>query len=195
MNISAHMIIVLTVVSLFSGLSLVYMNEYAEPLIKINQEKAMKEAIFKVLPDAKDVEKIEQDGRVIFKTVNEAGELVGYAFVAEGSGYQGIIKIMVGINPELEKLTGIDILESVETPGLGAKITQDDFKSQFKGISVSPGIEYIKAKKPENPNEIQAITGATVSSRSVVNILNTTIREIEEIVKKIEPSGEEGENE
>ncbi|MCK4584620.1 hypothetical protein KAU13_04325, partial [candidate division WOR-3 bacterium] len=89
MNISAHMIIVLTVVCLFSGLSLVYMNQYAEPLIKINAEKATQEAIFKVLPDVKNVETIERGERVIFKGLNEEGELVGYAFVAEGSGYQG----------------------------------------------------------------------------------------------------------
>lgn len=194
MNISAHMIIVLTVVCLFSGLSLVYMNQYAEPLIKINAEKATQEAIFKVLPDVKNVETIERGERVIFKGLNEEGELVGYAFVAEGSGYQGIIKIMVGIDSELGKLTGIDILESVETPGLGAKITEDNFKRQFSGVSVLPAIDYVKGKKPENPNEIQAITGATVSSRSVVNILNATIKEVKEIVKETGPSGE-GENE
>lgn len=194
MNISAHMIIVLTVVCLFSGLSLVYMNQYAEPLIKINAEKATQEAIFKVLPDVKNVETIERGERVIFKGLNEEGELVGYAFVAEGSGYQGIIKIMVGIDSELGKLTGIDILESVETPGLGARITEDNFKRQFSGVSILPAIEYVKGKKPENPNEIQAITGATVSSRSVVNILNATIKEVKEIVKETGPSGE-GENE
>lgn len=194
MNISAHMIIVLTVVCLLSGLSLVYMNQYAEPLIKINAEKATQEAIFKVLPDVKNVETIERGERVIFKGLNEEGELVGYAFVAEGSGYQGIIKIMVGIDSELGKLTGIDILESVETPGLGAKITEDNFKGQFSGVSVLPAIDYVKGKKPENPNEIQTITGATVSSRSVVNILNATIKEVKEIVKETGPSGE-GENE
>jgi len=191
MNISTHMIIVLTVVCLFSGISLVYMNQYAEPMIKINAEKATQEAIYKVLPDVEKVEKMEQEERVVFKGFNEAGELVGYAFVAAGSGYQGVIKIMVGIDVGFEKLMGMDILESVETPGLGAKITEDDFKGQFNGISVSPEIIYVKSKEPENPNEIQAITGATVSSRSVVSILNATINEIREIVRL---SGE-GENE
>ncbi len=194
MNISTHMIIVLTVVCLFSGISLVYMNEYAEPMIKINEEKEMKKAIFKVLPDVKNVEKVESEERVIFKGFDEGGKLVGYAFVAKGSGYQGIIKIMVGIDAGLEKLTGMDILESVETPGLGAKITEDNFRGQFNGISVSPEIIYVKNKEPENPNEIQAITGATVSSRAVVNILNKYVRDVSEIIMDIEPSVE-GENE
>jgi electron transport complex protein RnfG len=181
------MIIVLTVVCLFAGLSLVYMNQYAEPLIKINTEKATQEAIFKVLPDISSVEKIDHEEKIIFKGLDEGGELVGYAFVAEGSGYQGLIKIMVGIDPGFEKLVGIDILESVETPGLGAKITGKDFKNQFSDLVVMPMINYVKGKQPENPNEIQAITGATVSSRSVVNILNTFIKEVKEIVPETVP--------
>lgn len=182
MNISAHMIIVLTVVCLFSGLSLVYMNQYAEPLIKINTEKATQEAIFKVLPDVAEVERVPHEEIQIFKGLDEEGDVVGYAFVAQGSGYQGVIKIMAGIDGNLEKLTGIDILESVETPGLGAKITEAGFRDQFKEVVVVPAIAYVKGKPPENENEIQAITGATVSSRSVVNILNTTIAAVKEIV-------------
>jgi electron transport complex protein RnfG len=198
MNISAHMIIVLTVVCLFSGLSLVYMNQYAEPLIKINNEKAMQEAIFKVLPDVANVEPVAHDEIQIFKGLDGEGSLVGYAFVAQGSGYQGVIKIMAGIDANLEKLTGIDILESVETPGLGAKITEEGFRDQFKKVSVLPAIAYVKGKPPENENEIQAITGATVSSRSVVNILNTTIAAVKETVGDAEPKEDaepEGEHE
>ncbi|TET22956.1 MAG: FMN-binding protein [Candidatus Cloacimonadota bacterium] len=191
MNISAHIIIVLTVVCLIAGVSLVYMNQYAEPLIKINVEKATREAIFKVLPGVTDAKKIEHEGKVIFKGLDEEGKLVGYAFVAQGSGYQGLIKIMTGIDANLEKLTGIDILESVETPGLGAKITKEKFRNQFDGVTVLPAIEYVKGKEPERPNEIQAITGATVSSRSVVKILNATIAEIREIVKDVETMGED----
>jgi electron transport complex protein RnfG len=173
------------------------MNQYAEPLIKINNEKATQEAIFKVLPDAADVERIPHDELQIFRGINENDEAIGYAFVAQGSGYQGVIKIMAGIDVNLEKLTGIDILESVETPGLGAKITESGFRDQFKEVLVLPAITYVKGKAPESDNEIQAITGATVSSRSVVNILNTTIAAVKEVIgegvseKGVEPEGEE----
>jgi electron transport complex protein RnfG len=189
MNISAHMIIVLTVVCLFAGLSLVYMNQYAEPLIKINAEKAMQEAIFKVLPDVAQVEPVPHEEIQIFRCTNGDTDLVGYAFVAQGSGYQGVIKIMAGIDPALEKLTGIDILESVETPGLGAKITEEGFRNQFNGVLVQPAIAYVKGGTPENANEIQAITGATVSSRSVVNILNMTIEEVKKVVGNDDAEG------
>ncbi len=200
MNISAHMIIVLTVVCLFSGVSLVYMNQYAEPLIKINTEKSTQEAIFKVLPDVVDIEPVAHDDIQIFKGFDGEGSLVGYAFVARGSGYQGVIKIMAGIDASFEKLSGINILESVETPGLGARITEEGFRDQFNGVSVLPAIAYVKGKAPENEYEIQAITGATVSSRSVVNILNTTIAAVKETVGDVEPTRDieptgEGDNE
>ncbi len=191
MNISARMIIVLTAVCLFAGLSLVFMDRYAKSLIRINAEKAMQEAVFKVLPEVTEVERIEKHERVVFKGLDKEGKLVGYAFVSEGSGYQGIIKIMTGIDQKLQKLTGIYILESVETPGLGAKITSSDFRNQFKGVCVVPQIDYVKGKKPEKPNEIQAITGATISSRSVVKILNSTIEYIKEVVKEEKSVGED----
>lgn len=194
MNISLRMIIVLTVVSLFAGISLVFVNQYAAPLIKQNAEKAIEKAVFTVLPDAKKTDKITFGETTIFKGINEENQPVGYAFLAEGSGYQGVIKIMVGIDSKLEKLTGIEILESVETPGLGAKIAKPHFKDQFKGVSVSPIINYVKGRKPTRPNEIQAITGATISSRSVVKILNTNIKKIKENLKE-EKSESGGENE
>jgi len=190
MNISARMIIVLTVVCLFSGLSLVFVNQCSKPQIEKNAVDTTQKAVYKVLPNVKNIEKVVSGETVIFKGFDKDGEHIGYAFVAEGNGYQGNIKIMVGISPELEKLIGIEILESVETPGLGAKITEDEFKCQFKGVSVSPEIAYVKGKEPEKPNEIETITGATISSKSVVKILNVSIEKVKEILKGKENRGE-----
>ncbi len=85
---------------------------------------------------------------------------------------------MAGIKPDLETLVGIEILESQETPGLGQEITGDEFKAQFKGLMVLPEITYVKNKLPERPNEIQAVTGATVSSSAVCSILNEKIEKL-----------------
>jgi electron transport complex protein RnfG len=63
------------------------------------------------------------------------------------------------------------VLESVETPGLGGEIVSRAFKGQFASLEFMPEIECVKGKK-EKPNEIEAITGATISSMSVANILN-----------------------
>ena len=91
--------------------------------------------------------------------------------------------MMAGIKPDLETLTGIEILESQETPGLGQEITSDEFKKQFINLKTIPRITYIKNQKPTNPNEIEAITGATISSKAIITILNDTIKEIKAKLK------------
>ncbi|GAG30217.1 unnamed protein product, partial [marine sediment metagenome] len=65
------------------------------------------------------------------------------------------------------------------TPGLGAKITSEPFRDQFKELLVLPFVELVKGETKES-NQIQAITGATISSQAVVDILNKTIKEMRE---------------
>ncbi|GAI36988.1 unnamed protein product, partial [marine sediment metagenome] len=119
----------------------------------------------------------------IYKGFDSSGRLIGYAFTGNGPGYQGTIEVMIGVDSELEKTTGIEVLESVETPGLGAKITGKLFRDKFRGLVIRPLIELVKGKPPEEPNQIQAITGATISSQAVIDILNKTIKEVREILK------------
>jgi len=184
---SLHMIIVLVIVGAVSGTTLVSMYNYAQPLIEENKKAAVKNAIYKVLPETEAYEVIAVNDRQVYKAKDDAGRVIGYAFVAEGSGYQGKISIMVGMDSKLKTVKGIDILESVETPGLGAKIQEKPFKDQFKNKSALPEITYVKNKAADGPNEIQAITGATVSSSSVVRILN---KEIAGLRKALLPEGE-----
>ncbi|MFH1752974.1 MAG: FMN-binding protein [Candidatus Omnitrophota bacterium] len=174
MNKYAKMIIVLGVVGLLSGTSLALMYRYATPLIEANQKKALEEAIFKVIPDAAGYESIERAGQTFFEVYGDRKKLLGYAFIAEGNGYQGKIKMICGIDKGLTKLYGIEILESVETPGLGGEIVTDGFKGQFKNLKFLPKIGCVKREKAAD-NEIEAITGATISSQSVTDIINDRI--------------------
>ena len=184
MRNTVRIISVLTVVGLISGAALAFMYNYASPLIAKNQKNEMEKAIFKLFPDAKKYDKIAMGENIVFKVTGKDGKTLGYAFIAEGNGYQGPIKIMAGIKPDLATLEGIEILESQETPGLGQEITGDDFRAQFDGLKTSPEITYVKNKKPESPNEIQAITGATISSKAVCAILNEQIKTIKQKLSK-----------
>ena len=184
MRKTIQMISVLTIVGLVSGAVLVFTYKYANPLILDNQKSEMEGSIFKIFPEADTYDKDIIEDNVVFRVKDKSGKLLGYAFLAEGNGYQGVIKMMAGIEPDLETLVGIEILESQETPGLGQEITQDEFKAQFKGLTTSPEITYVKNKPPERPNEIQAVTGATVSSSAVVSILNEKIKTIKEKLKE-----------
>jgi len=183
MNNSVKMILVLVVVSLLSGAGLVLMYSYAEPLIRGNENTALENAIFKVLPEAKTYEAIKTGSGEIYLGKDKKGKTVGYAFTATGNGYQGEIKLIAGANPGLEKILAIEILKSTETPGLGGMIAEDDFKNQFKNLVTIPKINLVK-ESPLEPNDVQAITGATVSSNAVVNIINNRLREVKELIKK-----------
>lgn len=182
MRKAIHIISVLTVVGLVSGASLVFVYRYAKPLIAENQQNETKEAIFKVFPEAHAYEEIKKDDEKIFLVKDKRANNLGYAFIAEGNGYQGKIKLMAGIRTDLVTLSGIEILESQETPGLGQGIEEGTFKKQFINLKTLPFISYVKEKKPEKENEIQAITGATISSKAVIAILNEKIEKIRKIL-------------
>ncbi len=182
------MIVTLTVLGAVAGIILAVVFKMADPLIQINREKELKAAIFTVLPEAKDYRAITKPTKekdfTIYVGLDNNGSPVGVAFKADGNGFQGNVGIMVGLGLDFLKLKGIEVLDQVETPGLGDRIREKWFKEQFKGVEVHPKIEYIKYRKPEKPNQIQAITGATISSNAVVTNINNAIKKVEELFTK-----------
>lgn len=185
MNRVIHMVVVLTTVGLLSAIALVSMFQYANPFIEENRRRVLQTAILEVLPEARSYQ-IMDEKQGIYQGLDAADHPVGYAFVSEGSGYQGKIRMMVGMSLDVTQLKGLQILENVETPGLGAKIDEKGFKDQFVGLEVLPQIEYVQNRKPDKPNAIQAITGATISSRSVVKALNNDIERVKRILESRE---------
>ncbi|MFB6290580.1 MAG: RnfABCDGE type electron transport complex subunit G [Candidatus Bipolaricaulia bacterium] len=167
----ARMVLVLTVLGLISGLALSLVSNYADPLIQKNKKEAIREAIYYVLQPTENYKTDQVDGKVIYKAFGSSGDLLGYAFTASGGGYQGTIRLMIGVGPKVQEIKGIQVLESSETPGLGGKIRGKSFKSQFRNLSAKGGIGLVKSEEPGR-GEVQAITGATISSRAVVDIIN-----------------------
>ena len=172
----------LTVLGVLSGIILAYVYSYANPLILANKEKELKEAIFIVLPEARDYVTLEKtagkEKLIVYKGIDANGGPVGLAFAADGGGFQGNIGIMVGLDMDYLRLKGIKVLDLVETPGLGKRVSEPAFENQFKGVEITPKIEYIKNRKPEKPNQIQSITGATISSDAVVKNINKAVEKV-----------------
>ena len=179
MNNVVKMFLNLTIIGVLSGVILAGVFNIANPLILINKEKELKEAIFVVLPGAVAYDTIEKDFQkkplIIYRGVGADGKPVGIAFKADGVGFQGNIVLMVGLDMDYLKLKGIKVLEQLETPGLGNRINEPEFEGQFAGVDIKPRVEYIKYRKPEKPNQIQAITGATISSEAVVKNINRAV--------------------
>ena len=183
-------VIVLTVVCVISALSLGVVNNITADRIAEQRQKAKLKAITSALPRDKvrydndpsvDIVKIpewkERDGTT--KEIylgKEKGKVVGLAFTSYSQGYNGLITIMMGIDPN-EKLVGIEIIEHLETPGLGSMIESPElFKNQFYGKSIEGSdngeLVVIKGRKADKNWEIEALTGATISSSGVTQAIN-----------------------
>jgi len=106
----------------------------------------------------------EEDGRYVAYV---DGEMVGYVMQSSAQGYSSVIQVLVGIDNN-GKITGISILDQSETPGLGTKIEDESFTSQFKGL-ISGDIALSK-----EGGRIDSITGATISSRAVVEAVKAS---------------------
>jgi electron transport complex protein RnfG len=196
MSLELKMVVVLALIGIVSGgiLALTYVN--ALPLIQENQAKETSEAVLAVIEGAVDYEEIELDRSTTYYAGMKDGETVGYAVLSEGSGYQGKIRIMTGYNADLSSITGLQVLENVETPGLGNRIVGEDFRSQYVGVTPAPLVVCIKGEKTQS-SEIEAITGATVSSKAVTRILNEGLTKVRNAlgltVDEVEDIGETGE--
>ncbi len=174
-------ILSLTLVGMVSGSLLVSVYNYAMPKIKTNVRAGTEKAIKNIFPETEEIKNTKEEG--VFRAVGENGKFLGYAILAEGNGYQGIIKLIVGVNEDMSEMTGMEVLESQETPGLGAEIAGEAFRKQFEGLSLKHAMEYLKNQKPQEPYQIEAITGATISSRAVVNLLNERLDSVREKLK------------
>ena len=110
----------------------------------------------------------------------ESGQPSGYVVIVTGAGLWGEITAVMGFTADLGQLTGIDFTKQNETPGLGARITEEWFKEQFR-YRAGP-FTLVPEGEAAGGREIDAITGATITSRAVRNIVNDTIARVPTIV-------------
>jgi Na+-transporting NADH:ubiquinone oxidoreductase subunit C len=121
---------------------------------------------------------------------NDGETISGYAFTVGGSGFWGPIEAIIAVDDNLSKIKGISFYKHTETPGLGARITEKWFTKQFEGLSLHPvsGGKKMFYLKPlgskTDEKDLDAITGATGTSRAVENFLNS---ELDIILKNFDP--------
>jgi len=114
-------------------------------------------------------------GKTEWFTAEKDGKVIGYVVPAEGQkGYAGKIEMLVAVTPA-GKIIDFTILDSNETPGLGQNASKDPFKSQFKGKAAK---DLVVTKDPTKVDNIQAMTGATISSKAVTNGIKEAVQEV-----------------
>ena len=109
----------------------------------------------------------------VYRVVRD-NALQGWVIKATGQGYGDKLELLIGTDADLSKITGLFVLEQKETPGLGAKIVTPEWRGQFVGKPTDMPLKVIKGGQ-QGADTIDAITGATISSRSVTAIVNTAI--------------------
>jgi len=95
-----------------------------------------------------------------------------------GPGLWSQIEILLSIYPNYKKLYGLRIINQNETPGLGARIVEDTFLNQFTNRSIQPSLKVVKFAS--KPNEVDAVTGATITSEALEVIINNGIKRVEQ---------------
>lgn len=227
--------VTLTVVSLLASLGVSSTFLLTKETIRRKESAVRSEALYTVLPglEGPPVEvtppTIADQDRV-YKGINKAGQLIGYAASGEAQGYSSKIKVMVGIDPGLERIIGINILAQNETPGLGTKMTEVESNSTLWSVIFGKELnttnwdseeswplpffrqperikkfgllkktkkdipwfqEQFKQKtcnqlvvsKVKDDEKITAITGATISTKAVINAVQNAIDKIRGVVQ------------
>jgi len=168
----AYPVVFLAVIVIVSVVLLIAVNSITSPIVKNMQVEEIKNTLRSIFPEMSQYE-LDDEVYIIYKD----GEKAGYAFIASGSGYGGNIDILVGLDSGFG-IKGVSILSQTETPGVGSRITENSFTDQFKGLSASD-----IALKSEG-GKIDAITGATISSRAVVKAIQKKMVEIIDTLEK-----------
>jgi electron transport complex protein RnfG len=188
-------------IGILSAFLIVSAFELTRPRVERLKAEALEKAVFNVLPGTESTRAfgINAQGELVDKATDENTEytcyagydqnqnLVGYAVEAAGQGYADIIRILYGYDPKEQIVIGFQVLESKETPGLGDKIEKEQrFLDNFKALDVGLTPEgqlknkviTVKQGEKQNPWEIDGITGATISSRAIGNIIGASTSEV-----------------
>jgi electron transport complex protein RnfG len=131
-----------------------------------------------LVPGATGGEAMQVDGKTVYRALNDADERVGWVISASGQGFADQIEVLIGLSRDAEQITGLYVLAQKETPGLGDNITREKWLGQFSGRKTLSPLEVYKGTEKTGEYGIQAVAGATISSQSVADIVNTAIAEL-----------------
>ncbi|MGD8568425.1 MAG: FMN-binding protein [Gammaproteobacteria bacterium] len=189
-----HMYRAMVGIGVVCGFIIVSVFQLTAPAIKENQRALLEKSLYQIFPTATVFARyqLQPDGQftrieepkihnVVYAMYDTNKQLVGIVIRAKGMGYQDAIEMLYGYNPVQQAIEGYTILDSRETPGLGAKIETDpDFKTNFahldvtldtRGDALAHPIELVKSGHKTQPWQIDTITGATISSTAVGNMV------------------------
>ncbi len=198
---STKMLVAMVGIGILCALLIVVTFQGTLPRIERLRAEALAQAVFKVLPGTSQTrtffidnsgqftEMVAEETAVtkVYAGYDQQGQLTGVAVEASGQGYADILRILYGYQPQSQSIVGFHVLESKETPGLGDKIEKDaNFLANFEQLDVSLAEDLkqlqnqvvpVKQGEKQHPWEVDGITGATISSRAIGDILGASTME------------------
>lgn len=198
---SGRLVATLAVAGAVAGLVLVLVHQWTQPRILEHQARVLQEAVLEVLgaPEttrtyfmvdgaftaepgpAADTASADR----LYVGFDEHGAPLGVALAAAEPGFQDVIRLIFGYDPDGETVLGMKVLESKETPGLGDKIEKDSsFVAEFRGVA-SPLVGVKPGAGTGADDEIDMITGATISSRAIIDIINHRLEAVGDDVQAL----------
>ena len=182
-----------------AGLLIVLVFQWTQPRIQAHQAQVLAAAVDEVLGGPERVQRFfVRDGRLVaalpagsdtlaaervFQGYDARGGSVGFAVVGAAPGFVDVVRLIFGYDPATRTLLGMKVLENRETPGLGDKIEKDTgFVGGFRGPR-TPLRGVKRGAGSGAGNEVDMITGATISSRVVIDLINRRIAELDPVLR------------
>ncbi|TFG63476.1 MAG: RnfABCDGE type electron transport complex subunit G [Gemmatimonadales bacterium] len=199
---AARLVGTLTVAGALAGLLLVLVNSWAEPRIIAHRAEVLREAIQEVLGAPERYETLFLvDGAFtsdlpatvdsmgldrVYIGYDASGRSVGYAIAGGEPGFQDVIRLLFAFDPVNGRIRGMKVLESKETPGLGDKIEKDTAFVAGCSDPAPPLVGVKPGSRSDDDHEVDMITGATISSRAVIRIINHRVEELDPYLRAYE---------
>jgi len=196
-----RLVATLALAGALAGLLIVLVNEHTKPIIDKYKAEQLQLSVYEVLPGVEHYDTWylvdgalaltlpagakEADYKRLYIGRDKNGAAKGVAISRGESGFQDVIMVIFGFDPVKGVLSGMKILDSKETPGLGDKIFKDmAFVNQFFAGPQTPLLGVKSGAGKGQPNEIDMITGATISSKAVIAIINHALEEWKPVLDK-----------
>lgn len=182
------MIAFVVVFGIFWATALVAVDKWTGPRIEKYLIEKKRKKVLEALVIPYESDSIEQvfttnvtadeiDGKTVYKA--EDGSI---AFEFIGAGSQGAITGVIALGSDKETIKGIAIIKHSETPGLGSRVLDADNLANFRGKKVVPALVMVASGTAANDNEVDAITGATLTSNAIENIVNENVKETKALI-------------
>jgi Na+-translocating ferredoxin:NAD+ oxidoreductase subunit G len=187
---------VLVTIALVAGLAIATVHEWTRPMVLAQRGGELGEAALTVMPGAESyrIYTRDADGRPrlsgdddkheLFIGLDDRGQAVGAAIVGSGMGYADTIELVFGVHRDLDRLTGMRVVASRETPGIGTVITDDkEWVESFSRIELpfdeQDRVQDLRVRENARfeAGEVDAISGATVSVFAVTRIISRSLAE------------------